>query len=134
MGKNPHKSGATPPKLKPFDISLFVDVYKVYEEEFSKEFMGKHVGMAAVMIDDNKSGKLECCGTLQNMQYLVTLLVMRLAAIQVQAIYEESKGKNILGINDSAKKILENVWKNVSALKSFDHNFPKSPPDSGVQY
>lgn len=125
MDVNPHKSGPTEKKLRPFDISLFMDVYKVYEEEFSKEFMGKHVGMAAIMIDDQSQGKLECCGTLLNMQYLVTLLVMRLATVHVSAVYEASKGKEILGIKDSAEHILENVWKNLAALKNFDHQFPK---------
>lgn len=133
MGVNPHKSRAVPQKMRPFDISLFVDVYEAYEQELGREFLHCHAAMAAIMLDDKKQGRLECCGTLQNMQYLVSLLVMRLATVQASAVYEQSKGKKVLSIPESAKAILENVWKNIGALKKFDHEFPEKKEDIDIQ-
>jgi hypothetical protein len=132
MGYNPHRQGPTPKKMKPFDISLFVDVYQAYEKEYGKEFMGKHIGMAAIYLDGVGQGKIECCGSLQNLQFLTCLLVMRLATVQARVVYEKSQGKENPGLKETAKSILDRIWGQLEKLEHFDHAFPPEKPNAGI--
>ena len=122
MGVNPHKRGPTPPKMKPFSIELFVDVYNAYKKEFGEEYMARHVGAVAMFLDD-KSGRIECCGTYPVLRCLTSLLVMRLATTQAELVYEKSQGKNNPGLKETAKLILEEVQNDINRINDFDHQY-----------
>ena len=122
MGVNPHKQGPTPPDIKPFSIDLFREVYNAYQKDLGKEFMGKHIGMVAMHLDDTQ-GRIECCGTYSVLRCMVSLLVMRLATTQATIIYEKSQGRNNPGLKGTAQLILEEVKNDITRLDNMDHSF-----------
>lgn len=113
MGQNPHKQGPTPPRTKQFDITLFNDVYAAMEDKFGKDFMGRYCGVASIFFNGKGEGRIECRGTIPILTYLVTMLMMRLAITQADAIKKATNGKHSPRPPDVAREIMRSIQESI---------------------
>lgn len=128
MGYNPIKEKVAPPIPKQtINVALFHDLYHAFEKEYGEEYVKKHIATCALFLDDSGRGTIECDGMYPTMKILASLLVMRLAVIKAETIYHKTEGKEVLGLKETARTILEDMWKRIASLEDFSHTFTKKP-------